>query len=402
MIPWLPIALVVLLAGVSISLSVVESAYYTLRRRRLGHLATASRRTELANRYMEDPPALLMPIHLGTYTAHVGMTAVLTWLLHDALGRGAVLAAVGVMLVYLPVGRMWLPWSMTGRNPERALLALVPLFHLYARLLGPLVRLLRQTAELGVSDDDVRDSGAPPPPPVQERNEGRLVDSLERFSQTQAREVMTPRPDVEAIAGDEPVAELRKVLRESKYSRVPVFGENLDDIVGIVTVRDLLEFDGADDTPVRQLARPIFLVPETKLIAELLKELQARQITFAVVIDEYGGTAGVVSVEDIVEEIVGEIKDEYDVETEPIAVDADGSWLVSGRLSLDRLEEYLETELDDGSEVDTVGGLATAVFGRVPRVGESAEHRGYLIEVVDAERKRVNRLRFRRAERVEA
>jgi CBS domain containing-hemolysin-like protein len=172
--------------------------------------------------------------------------------------------------------------------------------------------------------------------------------------------------------------------------------------VGIVTTRDLLEFEGPDHAPVRALARPIFLVPETKLIAELLKELQARQITFAVVIDEYGGTAGVVSVEDIVEEIVGEIKDEYDVETEPIAVDPDGSWLVSGRVSLDRLEQYLETELDDGSEVDTVGGLATAVFGRVPRVGESAEHRGYLIEVVDAERKRVNRLRFRRVERVEA
>jgi len=172
--------------------------------------------------------------------------------------------------------------------------------------------------------------------------------------------------------------------------------------VGIVTTRDLLEFEGPDTAQVRQLARPIFLVPETKLIAELLKELQARQITFAVVIDEYGGTAGVVSVEDIVEEIVGEIKDEYDVETEPISVDADGSWLVSGRVSLDRLEQYLEAELDDGSEVETVGGLATAVFGRVPRVGESAQHRGYTIEVVDAERKRVNRLRFRRAERVEA
>jgi CBS domain containing-hemolysin-like protein len=400
--PWFPLALVVLLAGVSISLSVIESAYYSLRRRRLGHLAQGNRRTELANRYMEDPPALLMPIHIGTYTAHVGMTAVVTWLLHDSLERWAVLAAMGFMLAFLLVCRTWLPWSMTWRNPERALLALMPAFHLYARLLAPLVRALRQTTEIGETDEELRDSGLPPPPPVQERDEVRLVGSLERFSQTQVREVMTPRPDVESIAADEPVSELRRVLRESKYSRVPVFGENLDDIVGIVSTRDLLEFEGPDLAPVRQLARPIFLVPETKLIADLLKELQARQLTLAVVIDEYGGTAGVVSVEDIVEEIVGEIKDEYDVETEPIAVDADGSWLVSGRLSLDRLEEYLEAELDDGSEVETVGGLATAVFGRVPRVGESAEHRGYTIEVVDAERKRVNRLRFTRRERVGA
>jgi len=400
--PWYPVALIAVLAAVSISLSVVESAYYTLKRRRLGHLTQGNHRTELANRYLDDPPALLMPIHIGTYTAHVGMTALLTWLLDESLARWAVLAAVGIMLAYLLLCRTWLPWTLTARNPERALLALVPAFDLYARMLGPLVRGLRHTAVLQEPGEEPRESGAPPPPPVQERDEVRLVDSLERFSQTQVREVMTPRPDVEAIAGAEPVSELRRVMRESKYSRVPVFGENLDDIVGIVTTRDLLEFEGPDAVPVRHLARPIFLVPETKLIAELLKELQARQITFAVVIDEYGGTAGVVSVEDIVEEIVGEIKDEYDVETEPIAVDADGSWLVSGRLSLDRLEQYLETELDDGSEVETVGGLATAVFGRVPRVGESAEHRGYRIEVVDAERKRVNRLRIRRAERIEA
>ena len=128
-----------------------------------------------------------------------------------------------------------------------------------------------------------------------------------------------------------------------------------------------------------------------------LRELQAQRTTFAVVIDEYGGTAGLVSVEDIVEELVGEIKDEFDVETEPFSVEPSGAILVAGRVSLDRLEQALEASLQpEAGTVETVGGLATAIFGRVPRAKESIEYRGLIVEVVDAERKRVNRVRVRR------
>jgi CBS domain containing-hemolysin-like protein len=185
-------------------------------------------------------------------------------------------------------------------------------------------------------------------------------------------------------------------MGETKYSRMPIYGENLDEIVGVVTVRDLVEFDGDPKERLDALGRSAFLVPETKKIAELLKEMQTRRTPFAVVIDEYGGTAGLVTVEDIVEELVGEIKDEYDLETEPIMVEDSGSVLVAGRVNLDRLEQALETPLADGNEVGTVGGLVTAVFGRVPRTGERVEYRGFVLEVVDAERKRVNRVRLTR------
>jgi magnesium and cobalt transporter len=141
---------------------------------------------------------------------------------------------------------------------------------------------------------------------------------------------------------------------------------------------------------------PVFLVPETKRIADLLKELQERRTTFSVVIDEYGGTAGLCTAEDIVEELVGEIKDEYDAETEPIAVEGDGSLLVAGRVNIERLEQALEARLANGEDVGTVGGLVTTAFGRVPRPGESLDYKGFTVEVVDAERKRVNRVRFRR------
>jgi CBS domain containing-hemolysin-like protein len=161
-------------------------------------------------------------------------------------------------------------------------------------------------------------------------------------------------------------------------------------------VRDVLGYEADLDAPLAPLARKVHLVPDTKKITELLRELQAQRTTFAVVIDEYGGTAGLVSVEDIVEELVGEIKDEYDVEAEPIAVEADGSVLVSGRVGLDRLEQALEATLAEPGQVETVGGLVAAIFGRIPRPGEAMDYRGFSIEVVDGERKRVHRVRLRR------
>jgi CBS domain containing-hemolysin-like protein len=222
------------------------------------------------------------------------------------------------------------------------------------------------------------------------------VDSLQRFTETPVRDVMTPRPDIVAIPAAAPVRDLWRLMRETKYSRIPVYGENLDDIVGVVEIRDLIDYDGDIEEPVRPLAKNVYLVPETKRIAELLKDMQAQRTTFAVVIDEYGGTAGIASIEDIVEELVGEIKDEYDVEAEPITVEKDGAVVVAGRVNLDRLEQALETTLTDADDVGTVGGLVTTLFGRIPRAGERMEHCGFDVEVLDAERKRVNRVRFRR------
>lgn len=390
----LQLTIIVLLAVNSVALASVEAAFYLLRRRHLGHLAEGNPRAALVNRYLEDPPRLLMPIHLGTYTAHVAMTVVLTSLLLRVLSHWALLAAFGAMMLYLLVFRLSLPYALVRQRPEKALLLLIPAFDLYARALGPLVDLLRRRRPR----EEEEEGGIPevPPPPVQEEDEARLARALSRFAETQVREVMTPRPDVEAIEADESVEELKRLFGESKYSRLPVYEDNLDEIVGVVHVRDLLEYDGDPKAVLRPLVRPVFLVPETKRITELLRELQKRGTTLAVVIDEYGGTAGLVSIEDIVEELVGEIKDEFDVEVEPIQVDADGSVLVAGRVALDRLEQALETSLADQDEVGTVGGLVNTVFGRIPRVGDELEYRGYVIQVVEAERRRVTRVRFRR------
>jgi putative hemolysin len=399
----LKIVLLLVLSAASITLAAVEAAFYLVKRRRLAHVALQNPRAELVNKYLDDPPTLLMPVHMGTYTAHVAMTVVVADIFYHAAEHWAMLIAFVTMVAYLLIFRLTVPYALVRRNPERSLMVLLPYFHAYAHVLGPLVRALRKRAAPEDHPAPELEEGASaaapaevPPAPVHEADEGRLMDAVARFSMTLVRDVMTPRPDVVALPSDGTLGDLRRLMRETKYSRIPVFGENLDDVVGVVSVRDLVEHEGTDGDPLRPLVRPVFLVPETKKIADLLKELQERRTTFAVVIDEYGGTAGLCSVEDIVEELVGEIKDEYDAETEPITVEVDGSLLVAGRVNIERLEQALEARLANGEDVGTVGGLVTTVFGRVPRPGESLDYNGFTVEVVDAEHKRVNRVRFKR------
>jgi len=395
------VALVFLAVG-SIGLAAVEAAFYLVRRRRLSHLALHNPRAETVNRYLDDPPTLLMPVHMGTYTAHLAMTVVITSLFLGIGSEWALLIAFLSMVIYLLLFRLSVPYTLVRRNPERSLLLLMPIFNPYARALSPLVAALRKRAASattqGIETLRLRETQPVevPPPPVQEEDEGRLVDAVTRFSVTQVRDVMTPRPDIVAMPANGKVGDLRRIMRETKYSRIPLYGENLDDIVGVVTVRDVVEYEGGDDDPLQPMVRPALVVPETKKIAELLKEMQAGRVAFAVAIDEYGGTAGLLSVEDIVEEIVGEIKDEYDTESEPISVEPDGAVLVAGRVNLERLEQALELPLGNGERVATVGGLVASVFGRIPRPGERTDYKGYTLEVVDAEHKRVNRVRFRR------
>jgi CBS domain containing-hemolysin-like protein len=398
-VSWLEIPALLLLAGLSVFLSSLEASFHLLTRRRLAQVTHHQEAlAELASSYLEDPPRLLMPVHLGTYTAHVGMTVLITSLLFDLAAQWAMVAAFATMMAYLLLFRVSVPYITVRRDPERTFLRLLPAFDLYARGVGPVVGLLRRRAAPDPDEED--EAGAPPmpevpPPPVQEADEHRLAEALGRFSETAVREVMTPRPDVTAIAASAPVTELRRVMRETKYSRVPVYGDNLDDIHGIVDVRDLLDHEEA--ATVGELSRSAQLVPETKHIADLLREMQAERFTFAVVIDEYGAMAGVVSVEDIVEELVGEIQDEFDVEElDPLSIEDDGAILVDCRVGVDRLEEALEAELSVEEGIETVGGLVTSIFGRIPRTGEQTRYRGFEVEVLDAEEKRVNRVRFRR------
>lgn len=394
----------------SISLATIEAAFYLVKRRNLHKMADEdSPEMEKLTRYFEDPPSILMPIHIGTYTAHVAMTVLLTVLLLDLLSHWAMLVALVTMFIYLLIFRLTLPYAIARRAPERVLLLLIRPFHRYAVLLRPVTTLLRKRAagsDAGEEDGNGQGTSprlAPlsktemPAAPLLAENESRIVDSLARFEETQAREVMTPRLDVTALPTSSTVAEARKLFRDSHYSRLVAYTETLDDIAGVLHVRDLVSHEGPETDTIASLVRPALIVPDGKRVVDLLREMQAKRLSIAVLVDEYGVTAGIVAIEDILEELVGEIKDEYDTEADPLVTSPDGVITASARVSLEGLKEILHPGFDMPDNVDTVGGLAMSLFGRVPKAGEKIEHEGYLIEILESTSKRVGRVRFSKA-----
>jgi CBS domain containing-hemolysin-like protein len=216
------------------------------------------------------------------------------------------------------------------------------------------------------------------------------------FGGTLVREVMTPRPDIVAVPESATVKDLRAVFADDEYSRFPVYRGSLDNIAGFVFIKDLVALGpDAEQLPIAPLVRPAAVVPETKRVPELLKQFQRQQTQCAIVVDEYGGTAGLVTIEDLLEEIVGEIRDEYDVESEPIVDEGNGRFVFSGKVDIDEVQRCLDVHIErEGFE--TVGGYVLSQLGRVPAVGEEFDIDGLSIQVLDAERRRVNKVRIAR------
>jgi putative hemolysin len=224
----------------------------------------------------------------------------------------------------------------------------------------------------------------------------QLLRSIVGFGDRLVREVMTPRPDIVAIKSEATVAELRAFFREQEYSRIPVYKDDIDNILGFVFVKDLIKRDDLPgEASVEALVRPAHFVPETKRVPELLKEFQRQQIQSAVVVDEYGGTAGLVTIEDLLEELVGEIRDEYDVESEPISQEGDDTFLVSGKVGVDQVSNRLDIAIE-GEGFETFGGYLLSRLGRVPGTGERFEVDDLDVEVIEADRRRIQRVRVRK------
>ncbi len=233
-----------------------------------------------------------------------------------------------------------------------------------------------------------------------EEREGEMIETMVELSDTRAGEIMTPRTEICAIAAGSTIKDARELIIEEKYSRIPVYRESIDNIIGLIYVRDLLQAwaEGNEEQPVDSVLRDAFFVPETITASELLKRMQLNHVQIAVVIDEYGGVAGIVTVEDIIEEIVGEIEDE-DTEHEEIIeiMEGDGSyWDVIGSTEIDKIERLFDLELED-EDYTTLAGLVTSEAGYVPKVGETLTIRGLNVEILMADEKRLNLLRLRKA-----
>jgi len=230
------------------------------------------------------------------------------------------------------------------------------------------------------------------------QDEEALLHGVFSLGDTEVHEIMVPRVNVVGIAADRPWSEVVDRVRSSEHSRFPVYQETLDEIVGVLHAKDLLPWllrDEEPDAGWRSLARPAAFVPRSKLIGDQLRDFRANQTHIAFVVDEFGGTAGLVTIEDVLEEIVGEIRDEYDQEEPEIVVEEGRRFWVSGRVTLEELSERLDTDLEREG-ITTVGGLVYDVLGRVPRAGESFTLPGFRVVVERVVRRKVQRVYFER------
>jgi putative hemolysin len=315
--------------------------------------------------------------------------------------------------------RQFLPRLFVRNNPEGVLIFVLPvvkplyaLASLIARPFAPLFRSKEQQQKLEATstpdpvedkDDDDEDIQAllevGEAEGILEEGEREMIESMVEFAETRIGEIMTPRTEICAIPIDSTVRAARDLIIDQKYSRIPVYRENIDNIEGVIYVRDLLQAwaDGnKEEQPIASLLRDPYFVPETKSAADLLKKMQNDHVQIAIAVDEYGGVAGVVTVEDLIEEIVGEIEDEDIEEEEIIEIieGEDGYFDVLGSTEIDKIERLFDVELED-DDYSTIAGMVTNEVGHVPKVGEILAIRGLQIEVKDADEKRLTLLRVR-------
>jgi putative hemolysin len=404
---WVMIGVVVVLLFVSAVLALAETSLTRMSRVKAAALVDDRRHgARTLARLVEHPEGFLNPILLLVLISQL-LTGTLVGIVADRLfGALGVIVAVVFEVAVIFVFAEALPKNWAIENPDRSALFSAPIvsavvrfppFRIVSNGLIGLANLLiggrgkgTQVSEselLAMADVALEDE-------VIETDERALIHSIIEFGDTIVREVMVPRPDMSTVEAQRSVSEVLGTAMSGGYSRLPVYRQNVDDVVGFAYTKDLVaaEREGHQDEAVGGFLRPAHFVPETKRVSRLMREMQELQYHMAIVVDEYGGTAGLVTLEDLIEELVGEIVDEYDVEEPPVERLGDGQLSVSARLGVDELAELVDTELPEG-DWDTVGGLFFNLLGRIPQEGESVEAGGLRLVASKVQGNRIGRIR---------
>ena len=381
---WLElVAVFVLIAAVAL-MAASETAITRTNRVRAYHLVEENRRgAPSLQRIVENPPPYLNVVLLLTMLATVGGTTLATQLAVRRIHRLGELIATVAMTLLLFVFAEVTPKTFAIQQTDRVALRVAPLVVGLTRLFGPLAKTLLRVANVVmpgrglpqgpyVTEQEIRTMAEVASEESEiEEEEADLIHSIFEFGDTIVREVMVPRPDVVAIEVDKTLRDVQDIVLKHGYSRIPVFREEIDDIVGIAYAKDVLKalHQSKQDMPLSQIARPAHFVPESKKVAELLREMQQEKFHIAMVSDEHGTVSVLVTLEDLLEELVGEITDEYDREEPQMEPVGDETYRVNGRLPIDELNELLEVNLPH-EEWDTVAGLMLGLLGAIPTEGE--------------------------------
>ncbi|WP_433511058.1 hemolysin family protein [Nonomuraea sp. CA-143628] len=414
---WLPLAIALVVIGGLIASA--ETALTRISRVRAEEFVREGRRgAERLRAIVNDPPRYLNLLLLLRLSCELIATVIATLLfidlMHDQGWAYVCAAAVMIVVSYVIVGVS--PRTLGRQHAEPIALASAPIVYGLTRIFGPLPKLLILLGNALTPGKGFRDGPFTSEAELRdlvdlaeerrmiEPDEREMIHSVFELGDTLVREVMVPRTDMVFIERGKTLSQALSLALRSGFSRIPVVGENEDDVIGIAYLKDVTrrvhESDSGEDggeEKVESIMRPATYVPESKPIDQLLREMQARQIHLAIVIDEYGGTAGLVTIEDVLEEIVGEIADEYDREAPRVEAMPDGGLRVTARMPVDELAELFHTEIEV-DDVETVGGLLAHALGRVPIAGSQAEMAGLQLtaESLAGRRNRISTVVVRR------
>ncbi len=372
-------------------------------------------RAEAMDRLLEYPHRITATTLIINTFALAGLSALTAILALQLSSNGAqwwlITLTIIVLALFVLIFGQLVPRSLAVRRPERTALRITRMLSVAYFLISPIARVAEWVTNtflsiFGVKDmprnpfiteDDLRMLvNAGEEEGVIEQEERDMIAGILRFGDIAAHEVMVPRPDIVAVDVDTDLRTALDIALEKGHSRLPVYEESLDNVLGIVYLKDLARaIVSSSNLSLRDLARPAVFIPESKKLGELLQEFQSSKVHMAIVVDEYGGTAGLVTIEDILEEIVGEIQDEYDVELPDIEKISEDEWIIRAKIDLDDVNELLGIRLP-AEEYDTLGGFITAQLERLPVPGDEVEVEGVLMKVLDIEKRRVGRVLVKR------
>lgn len=361
---------------------------------------------------IDDMQEALTVCLIANNVVNISASALASSVALGLFGPGGLVFVVPVMTVLIVIFGEILPKSAAMVYAEKVMIFSSPILRVLAFLIAPIAWLMKKcvtgigfvlhldlgTQQVFVTRDEIEqvvkigeESGA------LEASERRMIDGIIDFDETRAREIMIPRTDMIALEAGSTLDEAVKVFIEEGHSRIPVYEESPDNIIGILYVKDTLKNlrEGDLSCDVRNLLRKPIFVPETMKTAEVLEAMRHEHIHIAVIVDEYGGVAGIVTMEDILEQIVGEIQDEYDEETPEVQKLEDGSYLVQGMISLEDLSDALGTEFTS-DDAETLGGLVLTMSGGFPEEGETFDYGGWRIKVIELEEHRITLLNLSR------
>ncbi len=404
---WLGIIWLVFLATDLMS-SAAKSAFNHVRLPWLIGLAAENQTKVDKTINLIEKPGLRTALRLSVILSHfmlAGFTVLFLNQLLSSVGTWLIILVLFVVMVLLTA----LEFVIEGKvlaSPEKAALKMSAVASFISRILSPLTKLMMlllgehaEKVTLSVTDASLRDWVEQDMPESSlDQGERQMIYSIFQFSETMTKEIMVPRMDVQAMDVNTSIRQARRDFIDSGHSRVPVYDDSIDNVIGLLYAKDLLAIVDGDDTIANQrhLIRPAYFVPEAKKVDELLTEMQARGVHMALVVDEYGGVVGVVTLEDIMEEIVGEIRDEYDEGEDNLYEELpEGGYIIQGKATIDEVNEITGLHLSD-EYADTLGGFIYSQLGRVPQLGETLRHDNFEFTVEEVEARRILKVKMQK------